>query len=542
MKKLISAILILASLASFASCDEYYDAPGGSVIGGINKPSGDNGQPPMNDDPTDDFTVTVLADGQPYSPRIDMSVYWSDGFSIHSAPLDETGVARIDGLDGDYRVTLSAVPSEYTYDPNGHTATNDDRNIELNLYTLNMLAGSGTGIYDCYTFSKTGVYSAVINDPEDAIYFQYSPEINGEYSIESWIDTRADEVNPYIDVYGGSSQFKYYIKTINDGGAVGSYTMNFLHTVTIADQNISNAGQAVYTFAIKAESKTNKYPITVTFAVKRNGGFELPGYDGGGGSVGGTAIPEFDFSGFNKADHEYGDDYSIVMPTYALNSSTLVFDEERFRVYPKSQGGDGFYHLYDETKYPETNGYGPILYGYINAPTFFIDRAFNGIEYVNPSAEALETMNAALSVGGKNYKHFIEGYTKLSTMGRINGGTYYCVSDCTCHDPSVKEGWACPAKRDSSGKLVKCEKCHKDCRPCPEELIGNEGYQAYANSDGLVPVTEELREFFDAYCDKEKYFYDGKGYIDSRSYGGTYYQAVDGSGWLFACAYYEKNN
>lgn len=541
MKKIIAALVFLSVLFSLFSCDEY-------IEGVISPPSGSTGsdggaeQPPMNNDPSDDFVVSVYADGQPYKPRMAMDVYWSDGFSIHTAPLDENGVARIDGLDGDYRVTLSAVPNEYTYDPNGHVATNDNRSIILDLYTQSILTGSGTGLYDCYNFRKTGVYTAVINNPGDAIFFQYAPETNGVYSIESWIDTRADEVNPYVDVYGGSSQFKYFIQTINDGGPVGSYTVNFVHTVTIADENISQAGQAVYTFAVKAESKTDSYPITVTFAVKRNGGFELPGYDGiyGETSKGGTVIPTFDFSDYNVSDHEYGDNYVLTSPAYHFSGTTYVFDSDLFRLYPKSEGGDGFYHVYDEELYADNNGYGPILYGYVTSNCPFIDRAFNDIEYSNASADALETINAALSIGGWNYKHFIEGYTKLSTMGKINGGTYYCVAECPCHDKSDTLGWACPAERNSDGELIKCSNCHKNCRPCPPELIGKEGYSAYANSDGLVPVTEELRAFFEAYCKKENYFYDGKGYIDSNSFGGKYYQAVDGSAWLFACAYYAE--
>ena len=76
---------------------------------------------------------------------------------------------------------------------------------------------------------------------------------------------------------------------------------------------------------------------------------------------------------------------------------------------------------------------------------------------------------------------------------------------------------------------------------CPEELMGFEGYQAYANSDGLVPVTEELRDFLLGYCFNNQYFYDGLGSLEKAPVNGKYYQAVGDSGWLFACAYYEKN-
>ena len=547
LTKITAFLLVLATLFLLSACVGEYEGPtvpGGSGGGGGG--GGDDFVPPvMNNDPTDDFTVTLTADGQPYSPRMDMFVYWSDGFSVHTAKVDKDGVARIDGLDGDYRVTLSAVPNEYTYDPNSNIATNDDRNIVVELYTLNMLSGGGTGIYDCLHFRKTGVYSAVIDSADDAIYFQYAPESSGTYTIESWIDTTADNINPYIDVYGGSSQFKYYIKTTNDGGAVGSYTINFIHTVQIAAENISSGGQAVYTFAIKADSKNNKYPITITFAVKRDGEFELPSYGGSNSASNNMAIPEFDFSDFNVADHEYGSEYKIMNPEYHLSGKTYVLDEKRFKLWEKKHGGDGFYHVYDTVKYAETDGYGPILYAYITEPCRFIDRPFNMIEY----RASGEIINAALSAGGKNYKHLIEGYTKLATFGNINNGSYYCSSDCTCHDASVTTSdWVCAAKRvektDANGNTVvsyvKCEKCMPDCRPCPEELIDFEGYQAYCNSDGLVPVTPELKEFLAAYCKKEMFFNDGRGTYETQLVDGKQFQAAGMSGWLFACAYYEK--
>ena len=524
--KLIALILCLATLFSFASCEgEYHSGIGGG--GGANNGGGSYTPPEMNDDPTDDFTVTVKVNGEAFSPRIEIDVYWTreNGFGVHTARLDETGVARIDGLDGDYKVTLSAIPNEYAYNPNSHRATNDDRNIVIDLYTKNTLTGSGTGLYNCYSFSKTGVYTATINSPDDAIYFEYAPSGAGTYSIESWVDTTADNVNPYVEVYGGSSHYKYYMKTTDGGGAEGSFTVNFVHEVKIAKENISpSGGQATYTFVIKADSKNNQYPITITFAVKRDGEFELD-YPG---KITGVAIPEYDFSSWNPALHEYGSGYSLTYPEYRLGeSSTYVFDEDRFKLWDKKSGGDGFYHVYDEEKYSATGGYGPILYAAIKVPSRFIDRAFNKIEYNDEG----EIQNSAISsVGGINYKHFIEGYTALSTPGAFNAGSYYCVTKCTCHKQSDTSGWACTDA---------CTNCHKDCRRIPEKLIGFEGYQAYCNSDGYVPVTEELKEFLSGYCRKETLFYDGKGALENKVISGKRFQAIGESGWLFACAYYE---
>ena len=516
---------------SMASCDGSYQYPTGNGGSGDSGSGGGYVPPVMNDDPTDDFTVTVTADGEEYSPRMDIYVYWSDGFSVHTAKLDEEGVARIDGLDGDYRVTLSAVPNEYTYNPNANIATNDDRNIVIELYTLNMLLGSGSGMYDCKNLSKTGVYSVVIEEPGDVVFCQYSPQMNGKYSIESWVDITADSVNPYVDVYGGNSAWKYYVRTIDDGGDVGSYTINFVHNVTIADENISASGQHTFTFAIGADSKSNQYPITVTFAVTRNGSIEGNGGSGGSGSGATLAVPQLDFSSVNVLDHEYDkSEYYISYPEYRYSASSniYVFDDSYFKLWETGDGGDGFYHLYSKEIYPQTDGYGPILYANITTVNRFIDRAFSRIEY-NASGQ---TDNAALSTGGVNYKHFIEGYTYLSTYGNINGGSYYCVSECTCHDQTNSLlGWACTSE---------CNSCHEDCRKCPAELVGNEGYQSIANSDGMVPVTQELKEFFAAYCKKEIFFYDGSGTLENRLIDGKYFQAVRESGWLFACAYYEK--
>ena len=529
-KKISAFLLVLViSFSLFACSGEYQQgiSGGGTIGGGGNDDEGGAGYvpPTMNDDPTDDFTVTLLADGRAYRPRMDMYAHWSDGYSVHTAKFNEFGIARIDGLDGDYRVTLSAVPNEYTYNPNDHVATNDNRTITVDLYTLNKLAGNGTGIYDCYTFKKTGVYSATIKSANDVIYFQYAPETSGTYSIESWADTTADNVNPYVDVYGGNSQFKYLLRTVNDGGTVGSYTINFLYSVQIAKENISAGGQVTYTFAIKADTKNNVYPVNVTFAVKRNGEFELE-YPG---MVKGTAIPEFDFSDFNVQDHEYNKtEYVLTNPEYQLTpgQNVYVMDQKRFKIWEKDAGGDGFYHVFDTEKYSETNGYGPILYAYITRPTRFLDKAFTTIDYDSSG----NMLFANLKANGLDYKHFIEGYTALSTPGAFNGSSYYCTAECTCH-AGQSSGWACTSD---------CTNCAASCKRCPEELIGNEGYQAYANSDGLVPVTEELRDFLLAYCMKEQFFYDGLGSAEKNVIDGKRFQAVGESGWLFACAYYEK--
>lgn len=63
------------------------------------------------------------------------------------------------------------------------------------------------------------------------------------------------------------------------------------------------------------------------------------------------------------------------------------------------------------------------------------------------------------------------------------------------------------------------------------------GYADYANSDGLCPVTEELKEFLQKFSVSQRYFNDGNGWIEYNSTSPI--DAAEADQWLFACAYYE---
>ena len=75
-KKLCSLLIVCVMLFSLAACElgDYNYAVGGGNGGGSgsNKPDA----PVLDDDPTNDFTVTLRANGEPYSPRMEMYAYW----------------------------------------------------------------------------------------------------------------------------------------------------------------------------------------------------------------------------------------------------------------------------------------------------------------------------------------------------------------------------------------------------------------------------------------------------------------------------------
>ena len=192
-KRTVAIVLLIIMAFSLVSCGEY----NGPVNNGQNGQGGAVNQPPLDDDSSNDFTVTLKLDGEPYYPKTALNVHWNDGYSIHVAPVDESGVARIDGLDGDYRVSLSSSPADCTYDPNAYVATNDNRNIVIEMYTIGTLsapsfggAAVGTSEYNCHQISGTGVYTVTIEDEElDENYFtDGEEEVDDSYDDENGLD------------------------------------------------------------------------------------------------------------------------------------------------------------------------------------------------------------------------------------------------------------------------------------------------------------------------------------------------------------------
>lgn len=507
-KRLLLMILALLCALSLFSCGEYHDA----VDLGGNQNIGGDDQTGQDNDPTNDFTVTLRANGQPYQPTVAINAYWSDGYDIFIAPFGEDGVARMDGLDGDYRVTLSSVPQGFAYDSNAYTATNIDRNIVIDLYDLNAVSGKGSGLYSCFGISGTGIYSVTVSEPGEMAYFEFAPQTNGTYTVESWASTTEDEVNPLCVAYYGSSSYKHSPYNVDDVGQVGSFTRNFLHTIEIADQMISGGGSQTFTFAVTAETKSGVYPVTFTFAIKRNGGFDLNGVDRVMMPV--TAdMSKFDFGAFNSLSGGkiVGSETLFRDKDGNEKPGAYVYDAKNYKIWEIEDGGDGVYHLYDEERYASTGGYGPILVAYITEPCRYLDSPLTLIEYAG---------NKALTVNGgtENYKHFIEGFAALVQNG------YYCVSECKCNEKEGHAG-ACPPE---------CTDCSPNCNRCPEDMIGEEGYNAWCNKDGVAPVTRELAEFLQKFAITQRYFADGDGWAEQK---GIY--AYEDSQWLFACGYYK---
>lgn len=524
--RIIALLLVLVMLFSFTACGEY-NAPLdednlGDTTDTPDVPEGEKPKDPTTD--TDPFTATVMLNGEPYKPdmtlgdSLSLKIRWTDGKSYYTEYADKDGHAVCYGLDGDYTVTLVNVPEGYTYNPNIYQASNDSKHVYIELLTITRETDKSTALYDCIEIEGTGVYRATVDAnmvngkpvPKE-VFFQFTPTKPGIYVIESIMDVSAGMYNPIADVYQGSSQYKIYNQKLDDGGAAGQYTKNFKKEIKIAQEFIGNS----YTFAVWVEGKDATYPVDVDFTINYLGSYS---YDW---VVSEIMIPSFiPNKDYSKWYLEYAQNLSADKSKYGSTNyydaaviidGKRIFDQQYYRLNPE----DGYYHVYDEEKYAQYGGWGPILYANISTPTMFMDAAFNTIE-------SFGNKNLTLAQGTENYKLFIEGYSALVSSGTA----YFCSTDCPCY---AKNGGCCPLEDN-------CTQCSQYCRHLSSKDIGQHGYADIAIS-GRCPVTEELKDFLQKYCVSQKLFSDGNGWAEQHS---PRYDAYEDSQWLFACGYYSK--
>ena len=294
-----------------------------------------------------------------------------------------------------------------------------------------------------------------------------------------------------------------------------------IHIVEIADEQISTGGQAVFTFAIHADSKNGVYPIYVDFAVQLNGSFFL------NHNAAQMIIPTEEFKQTPEYDpNEYT--FKWAETTTKGVEGRYEYDGSMFKLWPREEGGDGYYHVYNA----ETNTYGEILYAKISQPHRFTELAFTHIE---------DPGNKSLTVyGTENHKLFIQGLSALLVDQPGDAGMYFCILDCPC----LKSG-ACYGVCGES-----CANCHADCRRLPDDIVAEiqaangeiplrlQGYASFTNSDGVYAVTEEIRHFLQGFSVSQRYFADGQGWVESNPT--VKVDATEEDQWLFACGYYVK--
>lgn len=571
MKKIICIGLVLATLLGICACGQYQEAIDSP---GHGETTGEQTRAPESETEQAEapYTVTLMHNGKVFEATDGITAQWTDGYSYYTAPM-QNGKAEAGNLDGDYRVTLSSLPEGYTYDPNAYTATVQGRDVEIKLERVEIPRGAGSDEYHCIEIKKTGYYRTSYSRAGQQIFFEFIPTSSGTYVLESLVDTAAQQYNPVLMVYIGSSQYKLFDHEQDDGGAEAGYTKNFRYEMRVDDDEIG----AVFTFAIRLDAKKDEFPQSVDFSIQLESTynrqdtvsvmqvptdlyalmfthinalrglsaeqfFETVGTYGNEGTQAYEALKALKFSTDEQEfpasvqnlyavmrEGRFAAVASYLRSMYNQNgryvgaetvvSGRNVFDGDCYKLNPET----GVYHVYDEQKYADTEGFGPMLYADITVACRFIDTAFNMIEYRG---------NKALTVasGTKNYKQFIEGYDALLVdPPSPDLGPYFCVSVCPCRTQGRCEG-AC---------LVTCQYCHADCRRLAPLQMRGLGYADMTNRDGKFPVTPELKDFLQEYSISQLLFRDGNGWVEENP--NIKVDAMEDDQWLFACGYYTND-
>lgn len=415
MKKLLVILLALLMVLGFAGCGEYKPPVNNGGSNGTGDDPGGIIKPP---DPGTDpevipFTVSLfdITTDEPFAVSGEIYALWNDldSNAIYRAPFDADGVAEIKGLDGDYAVTLSSLPEGYTYNPNNNIATNDEKSIKIYMYRLNQPNGTTTrfinGINTDWTLNTIngtrGAFRATINSPDDVVRYYYTTNNHGVYSIESIIDTTANEINPYLDVYMASSQYIHSgtRETFDDGGsAVNTYTKNFRYLRTM-DRGY------VFIFCIRAEGlSANSFPINIDFLIDKDGELNPP--DSYETAVAKQAKP------YNFPTGESFKYVAKLDPTgrNILNGKLFKLDD-REEVDGQPNPEYGYYRFYDE----ETQTYGGTLFTKISR-----DWEFTSTQSGSGFLDGL----VAKRFGGYNYANFLQTYA-----GYVNDDGVYPVNE-----------------------------------------------------------------------------------------------------------------
>ncbi|MDE7158437.1 MAG: hypothetical protein K2N74_02580, partial [Clostridiales bacterium] len=371
--------------------------------------------------PDTHYTVAVYYNNKPFEPgELDITVVWRSNSSATRQPLNAEGKADAGELDGDYNVYLMGLPDTYTYNPNGYKAPDENGSKQIQILLTSVqepASGDGSNMYGnrgCYQTRLEGTYRAVLKNEKQVLFYEFTPSAAGVYIVESWANVYDDELCPKIDVYGGTSANKWFVRTLEGGGAAleGGFSKNFRWEIAVDQSEIGNA----FTFAVHAVSKSGQYPVYVDFSIKRIGKYTNEYAD---------IRPQAakDIKGKTE-EPEAGKTFVFA------DLGTQVFNASKFKKSPNT----GRYHLYDMDLYADNPygggiGYGPILY-------CAITKSIESYTVIG----SLYTANV-VGVNRSNYlmlyNSWIEAEQKFATFDYTNfiRSDYYriCNSDGVCY-------------------------------------------------------------------------------------------------------------
>lgn len=385
-KTLIAFILLILTFAmaiqvgcgSFSPPSNLPDPP----LPGDDKPQ----KPDESEEEHDIFKVFLVDESEkPFYPTKPIYAQWTGSDGVYTAQVNAQGYAQVLDLDGEYRVTLSSLPENYTYDPNNNFVDNVNPDVTLEIKQIlgKFNVNDGKGQYSQAHLTKLGTYRVSLGSKNDGIFFNFEPSQIGIYSIESWVDTTANVINPLVDEYIGQAEWNMKGRTVDDGGSESTYTKNFRMIKEVKNGEVGNT----YIFAVHADTIGNNYPLTFDFTIKYEG--KPPEIV----EVYEEVKPQGPYNRAPNKDNPSGKFNYIYGTSRILDEDMVIYNEE-----------DKYYHVYN----PQTKEMGAILYAKINQDCQVLE---------TDSKSGFLDGQINLKISGFDYFKFITTYA------------YYCNED-----------------------------------------------------------------------------------------------------------------
>ncbi len=401
------------------------------------------------------------------------------------APLDKDGKAVCPGLDGDFKVTLSQLPTGFTYEPNQNYADNITKSIEIIVYKiqsegsrLTLWRGDDHAIKyeNVRRLNQTGAYRIVLESKDDRKMCAFSTGRQGTYSFSTLVDVTQNKVNPKLTVYNGSlvSKAIYHFQDKDDGGAENTYTKNVLWQYFLPADEAKGSSALIFEIYSTSSDGNSSYPIVVDILIQRDGDYTREEY---------ANVPVPVTEDFTKKPAKPEGTFTWaarnpVTPALLLDESKVILNTEKGRsgknvvMGEQAKLDDGYYYFYSYNADSDTYT--------------LTDRLYAGINRNNEIMEFTDPRVSFRFIQGKNYQDFVNIYRE------------HCSSD--------------------------------------------------PNSDGCYPVNAELATFLQDFAVANRIFNDGYGlaeginllYTENGVLKSGSYASDEESMWLFACGYYMK--
>ncbi len=433
VKKFKSVLAVAAAFmlaVAFAGCGTYTPPNGGG-----DNPSGPNTSAPPGQvtDPENSnaFTASLkFLDGTPftseyYGKLTQLQAQWTSDDNkneVYRSYFNSEGVASCTQLDGDYTVTLVGLPDGYTYKSTVDTLKTNNTSKAVDVILLPILRLGRSQLYNnripYYTLNQTGAYRITLDASlrRTGVMFSYKPSRSGSYSLETFADVTANEVNPKLTVYAGNlpAYINENFRSEQDGGGVeNTYTKNIKW---IYDVDVKEVGGSLI-FNLYAESRFDDVDdLVVDFVLERDGEFtrtdwmpskpvDVPAY------IEENGVAEKPAGTFTFCAKRPGVRDNI------LNMNNVYNDEDKDnpRMTVKKNPEDGYWYYYDT----QTQTYTDKIYAMLGA-----DNEVHNSFRTGDLQKVLTYMSEGEGKEAYDYLKFVSAF-----LSKVNADGAYPVTD-----------------------------------------------------------------------------------------------------------------